>query len=57
MVATITSQADPEGRYAAGSMYQAWKGWSFADKRRPSPWVTLLVRRIQRRVGQVVFSM
>jgi hypothetical protein len=46
MVDTITSQADEEGRYTAGSMYRAWKGWSFADKKNPSPWLTFLVLRI-----------
>jgi hypothetical protein len=57
MVKTITEQADEacpersrrEGRYTAGSMYRAWKGWSFADKKHPSPWLTFLVLRMQRR--------
>ncbi len=52
MLETITSQADEEGRYTAGSMYRAWKGWSFADKKNPSPWLTFLVLRIQRRIGE-----
>jgi hypothetical protein len=51
MMRTITDQADEEGRYTAASMYRAWKGWSFADKKNPSPWLTFLVRRIQQRVG------
>jgi hypothetical protein len=59
MVETITAQADEagleqggkEGRYTASSMYRAWQGWSFADKKNPSPWLTFLVLRIQRRVG------
>ena len=50
MVETITAQADEEGCYTAGSMYRAWKGWSFADKKNPSPWLTFLVLRVQRRV-------
>ncbi len=50
MVAEISAQADPEGRYRAGSMYRAWKDWSFADKKNPSPWLTMLVQRIQRRM-------
>ena len=49
MVETITTQADENGRYTASSMYRAWKGWSFADKKNPSPWLTFLVLRIQRR--------
>lgn len=50
MVETVCAQADSEGRYTAGSMYQAWKGWSFADKKQPSPWLTFLVLRIQKRL-------
>jgi len=53
MVETISAQADEEGRYTAGSMYRAWKGWSFADKKNPSPWLTFLVLRIQKRIGQM----
>ncbi len=53
MVAAITAQAAADGRYTAGSMYQAWKGWSFADKRQPSPWLTFLALRIEKRVGAV----
>jgi hypothetical protein len=50
MLAAITDQADAQGRCTAGSMYQSWKGWSFADKKNPSPWLTVLVQRIQKRV-------
>jgi hypothetical protein len=50
MVETITVQADEKGRYTAGSMYRVWKGWSFADKKNPSPWLTYLVLRILRRI-------
>jgi len=50
MVGTITAQADGEGRYTASSAYQAWKGWSFADKKNPSPWITYLVVRILARL-------
>jgi len=50
MVKTITDQADDEGRYTAGSMYRAWKGWSFADKKKPSPWLTFLALRAVKRL-------
>ena len=50
MVKATTSQADEEGRYTATSMYRAWKGWSFADKKHPSPWLTLLVLRVLKRI-------
>jgi hypothetical protein len=53
MVEAITSQADGQGRYTATSMYRAWKGWSFADKKTPSPWLTLLVLRILHRLDRV----
>lgn len=49
MLATIEAQADGQGRYTASSMYQAWKGWSFADKKAPSPWLTFLVLRLRAR--------
>jgi hypothetical protein len=51
MVQVITDQADEAGRYTANSMYTAWKGWSFADKKNPSPWLTFLVQRIQKRIA------
>jgi len=51
MVETITVQADGEGHYTANSMYRAWKGWSFADKKHPSPWLTFLVLRVIKRTG------
>jgi hypothetical protein len=50
MVTEITLQADTDNRFTASSMYQAWKGWSFADKKRPSPWLTFLVLRILKRL-------
>jgi hypothetical protein len=51
MVAAIAAQADTEGCYTASSMYQSWKGWSFADKKTPSPWLTFLAWRICGRAG------
>lgn len=50
IVQTLTAQADGAGRYTAGSMYQSWKGWSFADKKAASPWLTFLALRIVARV-------
>jgi hypothetical protein len=51
MVETITDQVDAEGRFTATSMFLAWKGWSFADKKNPSPWLTFLVLRLVKRIG------
>lgn len=50
MVEAIKDQADADGRVTAGSMYMAWRGWSFASKKTPSPWLTFLVQRIQKRM-------
>ena len=49
MITTIEDQADEDGRYTANSMYMAWKGWSFANKKEPSPWLTFLAMRIFKR--------
>jgi hypothetical protein len=46
MLDTLRQQADTGGCYTATSMYQPWKGWSFADKKNPSPWLTMLAWRI-----------
>lgn len=51
MVDIIHAQADKEGRYTSTSMYRAWKGWSFADKGKPSPWSTFLVLRFDERAA------
>jgi hypothetical protein len=50
MLQEIARQADGEGRFTASSMYRAWNGWSFADKKQPSPWLTFLYYRILKRV-------
>jgi hypothetical protein len=50
MVKGITAQADEQGRYTATSAYRAWQGWSFADKKHPSSWLTFLVLRMRKRI-------
>jgi hypothetical protein len=50
MLDALTIQADAEGRFTATSMYRAWKDWSFANKKEPSPWLTFLCCRILKRV-------
>ena len=51
MLTVLTGQSSASNRYTAASMYRAWKTWSFADKKLPSPWLTFLVLRIKKRVG------
>jgi hypothetical protein len=51
LVNKVIDQEDTNRHYTASSMYRAWKGWSFADKKHPSPWLTFLVMRIQKRIG------
>lgn len=52
MLSVIGSKQDPEGRYTPESVWTAWKGWDFTQKKEPSRWVTFAVERIHRRVGR-----
>jgi hypothetical protein len=52
MVKSITGQASPQGYITATSMYQSWKGWSFADKKSPSPWLTYVVHALVKRIDR-----
>lgn len=52
MAEVLIDQTDENGLCTAASMYQAWKGWSFADKKRPSPWLTFVVQRIRRQIDR-----
>jgi hypothetical protein len=56
LLAELAAQADSDGKFTATSMYQAWKGWSFANKKNPSPWLTFLVLRIFKKTGYQVAS-
>lgn len=51
MVSAVSVQANEDGRFTASSMYRHWQGWSFADKKVPSPWLTFLALRIHARIG------
>jgi hypothetical protein len=50
MLSFLLDQGDEQERFTASSMYRAWGGWSFANKKEPSPWLSFLVHRIQKRV-------
>ncbi len=51
MIALLAGQADAQGRFTLGSVWQAWNGWEFGQKKVPSRWLTLLAVRILRRTG------
>jgi hypothetical protein len=50
MLGLLKSKADGQGRYALESVWTAWRGWEFGQKKEPSRWLTLLAWRILRRV-------
>ena len=51
MAAIMRAKADPLGRFTPESVYQAWNGWDFGQKKAPSRWLTLLVWRVLGRVA------
>ncbi len=51
MLALIQSKADPMGKYTPESIWTAWKGWEFGQKKEPSRWLTFLAWRIFYRVS------
>ncbi len=46
MVELLEDKADAQGRFTPESVWTAWKGWEFAQKKVPSRWLTLLAWRI-----------
>lgn len=49
MFGLVRSKADKDGLYTPESIWQAWQGWDFAQKKQPSAWMTFLIRRLERR--------
>ena len=45
MAGIVRFKADAEGRFTPESIWTAWKGWEFGQKREPSRWLTLIARR------------
>jgi len=41
---------DPQGRFSLESVWTAWKGWEFGQKKEPSRWLTLTAWRILTRL-------
>jgi hypothetical protein len=46
MLEVLADGADADGRFTPGSVWMAWKGWSFGQKKVPSPWMTLVATRV-----------
>lgn len=51
MVRLVVEKADVDGRFKPESVWMAWKGWGFGQKRKPSRWLTLLVCRMLGRLS------
>ena len=49
MAEIVKSKMDDQGRFTPESIWMAWKGWDFGQKKEPSRWVTFLVHRILKR--------
>lgn len=49
MIQTLRSKADGQGRYTPGSIWKAWSGWDFGQKKAPSRGLTLFAQCIQKR--------
>jgi len=54
MLEVLKNKADAEGRYTLESVWTAWKGWEFGQKKEPSRWLTLLAWRILGRMENAV---
>jgi len=54
MAALVKAKADGEGRYTPESIWMAWKGWEFAQKKEPSRWMTLLAQRALQRLEATI---
>ncbi len=52
MAQQLDAWFDSSGRVTPASVWKAWEGWEFAQKKEPSRWVTLLALAALQRVGQ-----
>jgi hypothetical protein len=51
MLEFVEGKADRDGRYTPESVWTAWKGWDFNQKKVPSQGLTFFVQRILKRVS------
>ncbi len=52
MLSVVTQKAREDGLYVPESVWTAWKGWEFAQKKEPSMWLTFLICRIEKRMSE-----
>lgn len=52
MVEIVANKADEQGRFTPESVWRAWGGWDFGQKRSPSAWLTLLAQRMLKRANR-----
>lgn len=50
MLSLVAAKADAQGRFTPESIWKAWEGWDFGQKRAPSRGLTFFVRRILKRM-------
>ena len=53
MLDILQSKADDQDRYTPESIWTAWKGWDFGQKKQPSAWVTMIAKRAMKRAGRM----
>jgi len=51
MATVLKAKANDLGRFTPESIWMAWKGWDFGQKKEPSRWVTLIAHRALQRLG------
>jgi hypothetical protein len=50
MAEIVRAKVDTAQRYTPESVWRAWKGWSFGQKKEPSRWLTFVIRRALSRI-------
>ena len=51
LVTILRRKTDENDRFTPESVWRDWKEWSFGQKREPSPWLTLIIHRIFKRLN------
>jgi len=51
MATILKAKANDLGQFTPESIWMAWKGWDFGQKKEPSRWVTLIAHKAFQRLG------